>query len=56
MGYVVALIEEVLFVADAVREEARLPDGAGVLFTDGVGETAFDALDAAFDGVASVWG
>ena len=50
---VAKLVLEVFGVADAVLMEARLPDAALELLRNGVGESAFDALDATFDGLIS---
>jgi hypothetical protein len=46
-GYVVSLAEKVFYVADAVFVVSWVPDFAFVLVSDGVGETAFDELNAA---------
>ena len=51
LGYVTQLILEVFCVADAVLVEAGLPDSAWRFEWEGVGEAAFDALGAAFDGL-----
>ena len=45
--YVVFLVDEVFYVADAVFVVAWVPDFAFELFADGVGEAAFDELQAA---------
>lgn len=45
-GDVVDLVLEILGVADAVFVERGLPDLSAELRFDGVGESAFDALDA----------
>ena len=51
VGYVLALAEIVFGVADAVGVEGGLPDCAGELGADGMGESALDALHAAFYGL-----
>jgi len=51
LGNVVELVDEIFCVADSVMVEAGLPDFARVEFPDCVGESAFDALNAAFDGL-----
>ena len=51
---VVELVLEVVCVADSVFVVAGLPDFSCELFAHGVGVAAFDALDAAFDGLPCV--
>jgi hypothetical protein len=52
---VVELVLEVGCVADSMFVVAGLPDFSCELLAHGVGVTAFDALDAAFDGLSCVW-
>ena len=56
LSYVIELVEEVFGISYAVLMEAWLPDCSGVFFAESVGEAAFDALGAAFDGLISCGG
>ena len=47
MSYVVSLIAEIFFVSDSMFVMAWVPDFTFVLLADGVGEAAFEELDAA---------
>jgi len=55
-GDVLPLIVEVFTVADAVFVVAWMPDFAFELVADGVGEAAFDVLNAACERVLWQWG
>ena len=50
-GYVGFLVDEVFYVSDSVFVVAWMPDFALELFADSVGETAFNVLQAAGQGL-----
>ena len=53
LSYVIELVEVVFGISYAVLMEARLPDCAWKFCGKGVSEAAFDALDAALDGLVA---
>jgi hypothetical protein len=51
IGNITELVVIVCLVDDAVRVVAVLPDGAGILFSNGKGKAAFDELGGLLNGL-----